>query len=153
MKASRLLVFLLFSFIWLYAGSLVALAAPLIQESGGLQGDPFFNLVLPLALQFASLAGFSALGTAAVNVGKWLGWVKDGQAPKASTLVHGLLFAVFVAMVFLLPNFRVETGDQLAGQLSQLLLLAGELAAQFGLGKVWHAGLKGVPVIGKSYSA
>ena len=115
--------------------------------------DPFFALLLPLAYQFMALGGFAALGTALVNIAKFAKWAKDGDAPKWAAAIQGVLFVVFLGLKFFMPGFNPEAGSETAGQIAQLLLNALQLATQFGLGKVFHAGLRGVPVIGKSFSA
>lgn len=105
-----------------------------------------------LIATFASLGGVAALIAVLINIGKTIGWVKDGQAPTWSAGANLIgLIALFVLQA---------TGhtDLVPGLDTQASELAAVLTAVFGY--VWqlivsinaHRALKGAAVIGKSFS-
>jgi len=100
------------------------------------------------------LGGFGALVAALINMGKTLGWIPDGLAPTIST---GLNLAGLIALYVLgivQPDLNIEQLDSVAGTIGQILALAFGLAWQLLSTKLTHEkALKGVPFIGKSYSA
>lgn len=106
-----------------------------------------------LVAQLVALAGVGTLIAVLVNLGKQVGIVKDGQAPIASTALN---LAALVGL-FLLKVFKPETDptqlDAVAAQVAQLLTLVFGLFVQLGGAKLGHELLKGVPVVGKSFSA
>jgi hypothetical protein len=107
------------------------------------------NDLFPL---FASLLGFPALIAAGVNVAKYFGWLVDTQAP---TVVFWLNIAGFVgvAIAYFTGNVPLLTQiDEQLGSLALFLLSFVSFVSQLGFAKVAHAGLKGTPVIGKSFS-
>lgn len=102
---------------------------------------------------FVSLAGTGSLIGAIVNALKSFGVVADGQA---GTWSLGLnlagLVALFVLGVFA-PTADIKDIDGVAAQIAQLLTIAVGLFVQLGGAKLAHSLLKGVPVVGKSFSA
>ena len=110
---------------------------------------PDLNELLPL---FVSLIGFPALVSAIVNVAKNYGWLADGSAPKlVGYLTLGGL--VVTAGFFFTGNVPLLTQiDAQLGSLAMFLLTLATFVGELGLAKVYHAGLKGTPVIGKSYT-
>ena len=109
-----------------------------------------FNALFPL---FASLVGFPALVSAVVNVAKNYGWIPDGAAPK---FVGYLTLAGFVATAgfYFTGNVPLLTTiDAQLGSLAMFLLTLASFVGELGLAKVFHAGLRGTPVIGKSFTA
>lgn len=108
-----------------------------------------FNNLFPL---FASLVGFPALVAAVVNVAKNYGWLNDGSAPK---VVSYMTLAGFVATAgfYFTGNIPLLTQiDTQLGSLALFLLTLASFIGELGLAKVYHAGLRGTPVIGKSFS-
>jgi len=108
-----------------------------------------FNQLFPI---FASLVGFPALVTAVVNVAKNYGWISDGSAPK---VVGYLTFAGFVgvAVAYFTGNLPlVSQVDTQLGSFATFLLTFAAFVGDLGLAKVYHAGLRGTPFIGKSFS-
>lgn len=103
---------------------------------------------------FLSLAGFAALFAVLINIGKVVGLVKDGDAPKWNL---GLNIAGCVLMVGL-GFFRGVTPAQLDGlaqSIASFLVMALTLATQLGLTPKFHTVLKaaGVPLIGYAHPA
>lgn len=108
------------------------------------------NDILPL---FASLVGFPALVAAGVNVAKYFNVLSDGQAPGVVFWVNivgfvGVAIAYFTGHLDLLSQIDVQLGNT-----ATFLLAFVAFVSQLGFAKLYHAGLKGSPVIGKSHSA
>lgn len=100
-----------------------------------------------------SLGGVGTLVAAIVNALKTSGVVKDGQAP-TFVLGFNLLGLVILFLVGLFaPATDLTQLDSTAAQVAQLLTIVVGLLVQFGGSKLAHGTFKGVPVIGKSFSA
>lgn len=105
-----------------------------------------------LVSQWIALAGFAALVALVVNIGKVTKVVKDGQA---STWTLGLNLAGLVGFFFLRlfqPDLDVTQVSDIAGQLAQAGAIILSVVIQMGTSKTTHVAVKGVPVIGKSFS-
>lgn len=108
------------------------------------------NDLFPL---FASLVGFPAFVAALVNVAKHFKWLSDGQAPKVVFWINVAGF-VGVAAAYFTGNFDLLASiDAQLGSLALFLLSLVSFIGELGLAKLYHAGLKGAPVVGKSFSA
>jgi hypothetical protein len=102
--------------------------------------------------QFGALAGFAALVAVLVNAGKQFGLVKDGTA---QNWVAGLNLAGLAALISLrvfMPEVDISALDSQAAQIAVLLAVVAAYLGEMGLSKLAHNLLKGVPVIGKSFS-
>ena len=107
------------------------------------------NDLFPL---FASLVGFPALIAAGVNIAKNYGWINDGNAPQVVFWVNIVGF-VAVAGLYFTGNVPLLTQiDAQLGNLATFLLTLAAFISQLGAAKIYHAGLRGSPVIGKSFS-
>lgn len=113
-----------------------------------------WNSVLALVL---SLAGFAAFTTMLVNVLKIVKIkgnpiVKEGDAPKwtAGITLVGVI-ALYVTKLFL-PNFDVSGVDKILLEIATIGAYITSFITTLGLEKVFHTIIKGVPVVGKSYS-
>jgi len=107
------------------------------------------NDLFPL---FASLIGFPALVAAAVNVAKYFGVLPDGSAPKVVFWVN-LVGFVGVGALYFTGNLPLLTElDKQFGSLALFLMTLVSFIGELGFAKLYHAGLKGTPVIGKSAS-
>lgn len=104
-----------------------------------------FNDILSI---FTSLVGLGALISMLVNLGKWLGWVKDGMGEKVFKVLN-LIGFVAVAIVY------IFVGDMEWGGIDSILQL---LATVIGFvlqglaGEITHYALRGTPVIGYSFT-
>ena len=107
------------------------------------------NDLFPL---FASLVGFPALIAACVNIAKSYGWLNDGSAPKVVFWVNIVGFVAVGAMYFTGNLPLINQIDTQLGSLATFLLTLAAFVSQLGAAKVFHAGLRGSPLIGKSYS-
>lgn len=111
------------------------------------------ELDLPgLLTQFISLAGFAALAAALINAGKAAGLVKDGQAANYSLLINLVGFIVLVLLRVFRPDADIKSVDSVVAVVSQILAYILGLILQFSSSKVANSGLRGLPVIGFSYS-
>ena len=104
-----------------------------------------------LLAQLATLAGVAAFITVVINWLKVFGVVKDGDAPTWSLGLN----IVALAALFLANVFKLNVGalDSVAATIAQLAALVLALLVQLGVGKVTQAVVRGMPVIGKSFSS
>jgi hypothetical protein len=107
--------------------------------------------LLTLLAQFLALAGVGGLVSLLINVGKWIGWVKDGTAQSWSTIMNLVLFVGFVILKMFMPIQLGTLNDKL---LVLVPIFESVFAAIIQLlgSKLGHLALKGVPVIGSSYT-
>ena len=97
-----------------------------------------------------SLGGFGALVGVIINVLKTVGLIKDGQATNYATGLNLLLLiALFVGKVM---GFDVAGLDGVAGQVADTGIAILNLLVMVGGSRLFHVTLKGVPVVGRSYS-
>ena len=100
---------------------------------------------------FPASVGFATLAVALIGLGKTIGFIKDGQAQRYSTL-----FSLIVAVVFAVFQKNPETLmrlDFLSAQAAVVLLAACAFIVQFGLSKyIYEWILRGTDWIGKSFS-
>lgn len=102
---------------------------------------------------FLSLVGVGSLIAVTVNVLKKVGWVKDGDAPTWSLGLNLVgMVALFIVKTFF-PSVDIGSVDQIAGTIAQVLALLVGLVLQLLSSKATHTAIKGVPLIGKSYTA
>jgi hypothetical protein len=106
-----------------------------------------------LVTGFLSLAGAAGLIAALVNAGKAAGLVQDGKAGMWSLGLNlvGLVTLYIVGLVK--PDFDIGQADAVAGSLAQILTLVLALLSQLGISKLAHLSIKGLPLIGTSYSS
>lgn len=106
---------------------------------------------------FAALVGFPAFVAAAVNVAKFIStkffdYSLDDLAPKIVFWVNVIGF-VGVAVAYFTGNLPLLSQvDAQLGSLATFLLSLLAFLVDLGLPKLYHAGFRGMPVIGKSYS-
>ena len=97
-----------------------------------------------------SLGGFGALIGLIINVLKTVGLVKDGQATNWATGLNlVLLIALFVGKVI---GFDVAGLDGVAGEIANAGVSILQLLVMLGGSRLFHNTLKGVPVVGRSFS-
>ena len=108
--------------------------------------------ITTLLAQFMALAGVGAFFAFVVNALKQFGVVKDGDAPTWSTALNLAGMVALLAVKVFVPNVDIDKLDGIAASLAQLGVLILGLITQLGFAKLTHFIVKGVPVIGKSYS-
>lgn len=111
------------------------------------------NYITGLVPVFLALAGWGALVAVVINIGKSVGLVKDGVAPKVN-LVFNLVGFVALIALGLFAKVTPEYFDQFAGAIAAMLVAVLGLVTQFASASKTHSTLSdgNVPVIGKSYS-
>lgn len=105
-----------------------------------------------LITQLATLAGVGALIALIVNIGKTIGLIKDGQA---QNYVAGLnLFALIImtALKVFRPDLDLIALDSTASQIAATGLVVFGLVVQISGSKWAHEALRGVPLVGKSFT-
>ena len=111
------------------------------------------DAVAQLFAIFVSLGGFGSLIAGIVNVLKLFKVVSDGQSATWSTGLNLLgVVGLFLLGIFA-PAADIAGLDATAGQVAQLLTVAAGLVFQLWASRKTHEQLRGVPVIGKSFSA
>lgn len=104
-----------------------------------------------LATLLASLGGLSALFTFLVNIGKYVGIVKDGT----SSTWHTGLNLVALVVLFAAPALSLDIPhlDGVAQQVAQIGTLILGLVVQIKAGQATHDTVAGrLPVLGYSYT-
>ena len=103
-----------------------------------------------LLTQLTSLAGLGALIAALLGIFKHLGWAKDGTSQNWSTGLNLIaLIGLYVAKVY---SFDLGGADNLAASLAVILPAVVKLFTMLLGSKAGYAALKGVPLVGKTYS-
>lgn len=105
-----------------------------------------------LLMQLTGLAGFAALVALLINILKSVGIVKDDKAEiwSAGGNLLGLI-ALYLLRLFN-PEFNVPNADaQISTFVSAVTPLVGYILMLLS-SKLSHIAVRGVPVIGKSYS-
>ncbi len=109
-------------------------------------------VLMDLVNQWSALLGIAALIAAIINILKSVGIVKDGYAGIWSLALNLLgLILLFVVRVFH-PSFDVSLLDSNAAQLANVLVVAFGFLVQIGFSKVAYLIVKGLPLIGKSFT-
>lgn len=100
----------------------------------------------------AALGGFSALFSLLINAGKWIGWVKEDQAQQISAGANLVLILVVYFLRLFRPDFDIGTLDPIMAEAAAVGTLILSFIIQLGIGKATHETVKGLPIIGKSFS-
>ena len=107
------------------------------------------NLVLQI---FAALVGFPAFLAAAINLAKYFGWLDDGSAPVVVFWANIVAFVGVAVAVFYVKLDVLAAIDNALGVVGVILVDILAMLTSMGLTKLFHAGLRGIPVIGYSHS-
>lgn len=104
-----------------------------------------------LVTDVGSLAGVMALIVLLVNALKQFGLVKDGQATRVAQVLQAV--AVIALVGLQLAGVEVEFIDKVASNVASLgVALLALVPLLMNLNSIIHEGVKGVPVVGYSYS-
>ena len=109
--------------------------------------------LLKLVNEFMALGGVGALIAVIVNILKAAGIVKDGQAPVYVTAGGILGMALLLVLRLFQPTADLPGIDLAAQQIATVLNILLGFIIQLLAARASHAGLAGVPVIGKSFTA
>ena len=103
-------------------------------------------------LEFAALLGFAALVALIVNILKFFKVVKDDEAQKWSLGFNlvGIL-ALYIFRLFR-PELSIEGVDKILLEIATVGTYVLGIVSQLGISKLTHTIVKGIPVIGKSFS-
>lgn len=105
-----------------------------------------------IVILVSSLVGFSALITLLINVAKWIGWIQDGQAQKYSAGANLILILAVYFLKLFRPDFNITTLDPIMAEAAAVGTLIFSYILQLGFGKMTHETVKGLPIVGKSFS-
>ena len=110
------------------------------------------KLLQDLLALAGGLFGVAALVTVPINIGKANGIVPDGKAPDIQAGVALLVVVVGYGARLFGVELDWTKIDGIAATLAQLIGLLVVFGGQIGFGKLFHAAVKGVSVIGFSHS-
>lgn len=105
-----------------------------------------------LLLQWSGLVGFAALVAFAINILKTFGVVKDAQAQNWSAGLNLLLLAGLLALRVFAPDFDVSGLNAQAQAFVDVGVVIFSYILQLLGSKAAHTLLRGLPLIGKSFS-
>lgn len=113
------------------------------------------DLIMKVALGFASLVGAAKLNAVIVQVLKFVGLVKDATASQWTAGLNLLLFFVLVYFGVFQPQLAFEVLDGYAAQLSEIALFVFGFVVQMTGSKPTYDQLKAsrLPVLSYSYSS
>ena len=100
----------------------------------------------------ASLVGFASLFALLINIAKWLGWVQEGQAAKISAGANLVLVLVAYGFKLFNPEFDFLTIDPIIEEAATVGMFIFTYILQLFGSQFTHETVKGLPVIGKSFS-
>jgi len=103
-------------------------AGRVVQEQPPFDFGPFINDVVA---RFLALAGFTALVTALIAVGKYIGLIPDGSAGDVSKVLNLIGLAAFVVTGFF--KFDFATLDPVFASLASVLMTLLALLGQLGI--------------------
>jgi hypothetical protein len=103
--------------------------------------------------QLGLLGGVAAIIAVLINIFKTLGVIQDGQATTYSVVANFVVFAGLVATNLFKINVDVAGLDANLATYAVMLTTVFGYFVQLGGTKLFNSLIKGVPVIGKSYTA
>lgn len=108
--------------------------------------------ITSLFVGWGTLAGFAALVTVIINILKIFGVVKDDTAANWSAGLN--LLGLIVMMVIKIVNPTVDIGitDAYVANIAIILQVVCAYLVQVGASKLFHSIIKGIPLIGKSFT-
>jgi hypothetical protein len=105
-----------------------------------------------LLLLVGGLGGAGFLIAVLINIGKSVGWIKDGDAASYSTGASLLLTVIVFVTGIVKPDFDFVAADATVMQIAQILSMVFTALWPMIASKISHGLLRGSAVIGKSYS-
>ena len=114
--------------------------------------DAILESVLSIFSNWGLFVGAGALIAIVINVLKYFGVVKDGEAPKWNAGLNLGLIVVFVAVQLIWPSQSLQVIDTNLGLVAAILSFVFGYVLEIGSSKVAHAAVSGIPLIGKSYT-
>ena len=114
--------------------------------------EAILESVLSIFSNWGLFVGAGALIAIVINVLKYFGVVKDGEAPRWNAALNLGLIVVFVAVQLIWPGQSLQVIDTNLGLIAAILSFVFGYVLEIGSSKVTHAAVSGLPVIGKSYT-
>lgn len=90
---------------------------------------------------FLALGGFAAFVPALINLLKYLGVVKEGDANGWQSLLNSFLFLIFIGLRILLPDFDVGIADTIFAQIAAVIVAVLTWLGQFGISRFAYSRL------------
>lgn len=109
-------------------------------------------MVEELGIGLGQLAGLAAIVTVVVNILKEYGVVKPGDSLRAVAAGNLIVFVLALVLRLYVPQVSVAVVDSVAGRAAEVGMYALGLAVQMGSSKATYSAVKGLPVVGKSFS-
>jgi hypothetical protein len=105
-----------------------------------------------IAIELASMIGFAALVAVLINVFKFFKIIKDGQADawNAGANLLGLIGLFVFRLVK--PDLPIEGVDRTLLGIAGILSYVLTFVVQIGIARAAHLAVRGVPIIGTSYT-
>lgn len=124
------------------------------------ESPDYIDLILKLALGFASLVGVAGLISALVNLLKavsiWIGVaiVTDGNSGRWFAGLNVVAFGILVAFQVFRPDITLQFLDGQAGKIAQIMIFILGYLTQLGGGQMFYGVLKrlGIPGLSHSFS-
>lgn len=105
-----------------------------------------------LVLQWGALAGFAALIAFVINVLKHFGLVADGSAVTWSAALNLIGLAALLGLRVYAPQVDIAAVDARVAEAVQVALVIFGYVIQLLAAKGAHLAVRGVPLVGASYS-
>lgn len=103
-------------------------------------------------VEVAALVGFAMLITLLINVAKWIGWIKEGYADKVAAGANLILILVVYGFKLFKPEFDFLALDPIVQEAATVGTLIFTYILQLFGGQLTHAVVRGLPIVGKSFS-
>ena len=104
-------------------------------------------------MKVAALVGFAMLITLLINVAKFIGWVKEGQADKVSAGANLILILIVYGFRLFRPDFDFAAVDPIVQEVATVGTLVFTYILQLFGSQLTHSTVRGLPIVGKSFSA
>jgi hypothetical protein len=139
----------------MWMGVMVAHAQGLALAPGAQTEPPAPAPVVDIGLLVAELAGMAGVSGAIallINIGKTLGWVKDGQSQTISAVINFIVLGALLAARIFTPNLNIGQIDQGIQNFVAVGATVFAYIVQLFASQKTHEVVTGVPVIGKSFT-
>jgi len=105
-----------------------------------------------IVVEFSALLGFAALIALLVNVAKFFGWIKDGDALYWTSGANFVVIITMYALKLFKPEFDFANIDPIVAEIAAVGTMLFQLISGILASRLTHYAVKGLPVIGKSFT-